>query len=133
MNELSSLKRDVYTIRTEGDGYRVTKLNSDLTPVSFYAMSLGAAGEVKCTCPQSNRGPCRHLDILDAFTELYPERVNSGWLYCYDTKDWFPPVDAAAEPGGEAVSDATPPASQAVAPEVEGALPPSGAFNRRGL
>ena len=111
---LNDLSKDVYSVRTEGGGYRVTKFNAELNPVSFY--HLEDDGEtVTCNCPQSNRGPCRHIDILDAFG-LYPERVDAGWFYCLDTRDWFSPVaqevgvnPPAAAPDPEVVGSATPP------------------------
>lgn len=132
MNELASLKRDVYAVRTEGDGFRVTKFNPDLTPVSFYHLNAAHDGTPQCDCPQSRRGPCKHVDILEAFTELYPERVNQGWFYCAETSDWFPPVaDAATEDtGAEAAAE---PPKPAVVPEVEQPVAPSGTFDRRGL
>jgi hypothetical protein len=131
-----TLQSDVYALRTEGDGLRVTKLSKDLNPVGFY--HLTPSGDFyTCNCPQSNRGPCKHLDIVDAFS-LYPERIDNGWFYSQQTGDWYPPVggeavlDPAFSPGsGEDVIE--PPHSPEVAPAVEPTPPsvPAGASTFR--
>ena len=155
------LKDDVYSLRKEGDGLRVTKFTKDLNPVGFYHLKP-TAEHYACNCPQSNRGACKHLDIVDAF-DLYPERIDKGWFYCHQTSDWFPPVrdaegptqvgdpeqgaqlsrrepidtpeatDPPAEGGGEAGPPQVP-ASLGTS-EVEGLASPSDVpkFNRRGL
>ena len=169
MSDYDLLQDDVYSIRLEGAGLRVTKFTKDLNPVAFYYLDANAGdGSYKCNCPQSNRGPCKHLDIVDAF-DLYPERIDKGWFYCHHTGDWYPPVEQEAfmpswmQPGSgshnppqfkvddldrmtliESVGEPplTPADDSVVAvpsnatlsvSEVEGALPPSGTFNRRGL
>lgn len=101
-NPLADLKRDVYTITREGTGYRATKFNPDLNPVAFYHIDVGSDAIPRCNCPQSLRGPCKHLNILDNFLTLYPERVDARWFFCPDTSDWFPPIssEAGAEVNG---------------------------------
>jgi hypothetical protein len=93
--DFALLDNDVYSIRTEGDAFRVTKFTKDLNPVSFYQLREHANGSFSCNCPQSNRGACKHMDIMDAFS-TYPERVDKGWFYCHENGDWFPPVEDKA-------------------------------------
>lgn len=154
MSDYDLLKDDVYSLRKEGDGLRVTKFTKDLNPVGFYHLNPSGDFGYTCNCPQSNRGACKHLDIADAF-DLYPERVDKGWFFCHQTGDWFPPVRDAERPQGDAeqgvqlsrqepvstgeqsavvdAAEQAPPAPTAP-PEVEGVPPPpSGVFNRRGL
>lgn len=92
MSDYDLLKDDVYSIRTEGAALRVTKFTKDLNPVAFYQLKAHPDGSYSCNCPQSNRGPCKHLDIVDAF-DTYPERIDKGWFFCQQTGDWFPPID----------------------------------------
>ena len=111
---LNDLNKDVYSVRTEGEAYRVTKFNAELNPVSFYRIVEEGEDQAICNCPQSNRGHCRHIDILDAF-QIYPDRIDKGWFYCHETRDWFPPLEGAA-----AVED--PPSGDPQS--VESAMPP---------
>ena len=90
MNDYDLLKDDVYSIRTEGESFRITKFTKDLNPVGFYKL-VEKDGGFTCNCPQSNRGACKHLDVVDAFM-TYPERIDKGWFFCQQTGDWFPPV-----------------------------------------
>src|SRR5882762_9271194 len=96
MNDYQLLKNDVYSIRTEGGGMRITKFTKDLNPVAFYHMTLRNE-EFICSCPQSNRGHCKHIDIMDMFM-TYPERIDKGWFFCQQTGDWFPPIEKQIEP-----------------------------------
>ena len=136
--DFALLQNEVYSVRTEGGAFRVTKFTKELNPVSFYQVKEHPDGSFSCNCPQSNRGACRHMDIMDAFG-LYPERVDKGWFYCYENGDWFPPIDGQtplpAPPSGEGEAKDPSPASPAT-PEVEAMppKPPSGVgFSRRGL
>jgi hypothetical protein len=125
--DFNLLRDDIYTLRTEGDGLRVTKFTKDLNAVGFY--HLKPSGDFyTCNCPQSNRGPCKHLDIVDSYT-LYPERIDKGWFYCHQTGDWFPPLETPegmAPPTSGGASEESPPtpSSLAVTPEVEVTSPP---------
>jgi len=138
MNDYDLLKDDVYTLRTEGDGLRITKFTKDLNPVVFYHLKPNGDFGYTCNCPQSNRGACKHLDIVDAFM-TYPERIDKGWFFCQQAGDWFPPVERSyiepLPPGDDGVKD--PSLAPSVTPEVEvePPKPPSGVmnFSRRGL
>jgi hypothetical protein len=96
MNLYELLTDDAYSLRKEGDGFRITKFSKELNPVSFYHLTPKGEDGFTCSCPQSNRGPCKHLDIVEEFTFLYPERIDKGWFYCHQTGDWFPPVETQA-------------------------------------
>ena len=72
----------LYTCRTDGDQYRITKLDSDLNVESTYLCS-----EAECQCPAfERRGKCRHLDMLPKF--LTREAINTGWALDYDRGGW---------------------------------------------
>src|SRR5882762_9343259 len=129
MNDYDLLKDDVYSIRTEGTALRVTKFTKDLNPVAFYQVKAHPDGSYSCNCPQSNRGPCKHLDIVDAF-DTYPERIDKGWFFCQQTGDWFPPAviveeflkssgDVAPPPPGGGEADLDPSTASPITPEVE--------------
>jgi len=126
--DFNLLKDDVYSVRTEGNRLRITKFTKDLHPVQFYCVEETADGGYRCNCPQSNRGPCKHFDIMDSYA-LYPERIDKGWFYCHQTGDWFPPIEGSSpiEPpaagGGEAGLD--PSTASPVTPEVETRPPES--------
>jgi hypothetical protein len=92
MNAYELLVDEVYSLRKEGDGLRVTKFTKELNPAAFYHLTPKGDDSFTCNCPQSNRGPCKHLEIVEQFTFLYPERIDKGWFYCHQTGDWFPPV-----------------------------------------
>ena|SRR5882762_4943159 len=148
--DFNLLKDDVYSVRTEGNRMRVTKFTKDLHPVQFYCIEETPDGGYRCNCPQSNRGPCKHFDIMDSYA-LYPERIDKGWFYCHQTGDWFPPIEndritrvivepeeiqdrnpldlspeAMAPPSSRGADEEKPPtpSSSAVTPEVVGDLEP---------
>jgi hypothetical protein len=136
MNAYELLVDEVYSLRKEGDGLRVTKFTKELNPVAFYHLTPKGEDSFTCNCPQSNRGPCKHLEIVEQFTFLYPERIDKGWFYCHQTGDWFPPVGtglietilesskatSSASEDGEAGPPQAPASPGAV--EVEGSMPP---------
>lgn len=124
------LNDDVYALRTEGDGLRVTKFTKDLNPVGFYHLTK-TEEFYTCNCPQSNRGACKHLDIVDSYS-LYPERIDKGWFYCHQTGDWFPPIEKSeiessiGDPLSAGVGEAVGPTSPITPEVVENPPSPSG-------
>src|SRR5689334_6487121 len=104
MNDLSNLKRDVYTVKTEGLDYMVVKFDPDLNVANIYHITHAG-----CDCPAAQRNAhCKHQEILTHFSDL--NRIDSGWFFCPTTADWYPPV-------GDGAADHTQPA--ATVPEVE--------------
>jgi hypothetical protein len=123
-NPYELLRDEVYSILTDGEKLRITKFSKELNPEASYHLTP-TAEFYTCNCPASNRGPCKHLDIVDAFS-LYPERISKGWFYCNATGDWFPPIASpvVAAGGVEDVGVMTP--ASTVTPEVEQSSAPSG-------
>lgn len=85
----------LYSLRTTREGWRIVKFDNDMNIESEYNLRDG--GEViTCECPQSLRGPCRHLKIFDEF--VLRERINSGWFYDIDNDMWHEPLEPGEDP-----------------------------------
>lgn len=77
---------DLYNAKPSGDGYRMTKFDSDLNPVgdSSYILlpsSFDPSGW-DCSCPASPRPICRHREMLPEFLTL--DRADGTWMCEYD-------------------------------------------------
>lgn len=65
----------LYSLRHDGDQYRITKLDNDLNPESSYLMTAQ-----ECECPAGHRATCRHRQM---FPSLLPI-VNTHWFLDWD-------------------------------------------------
>lgn len=77
----------LYNLKSEGDGYRISKFN-DLELESSY--HLDPAG---CECPQwvGRQRECRHMKMLP----LMEDRANTAWFFCFEEGTWHDPLGAA--------------------------------------
>lgn len=85
-------KKDLYTIRQNKPDdvtYECVKVDPDSTSVQVYHISDLPGGAMICTCPAGGRPTCRHRQMLRLFQA--EERINSGWMYQFDSKKWFEP------------------------------------------
>ncbi len=80
---------DLYVLRSTPTGYRITKLDDDLTMTTVYEMVHNRYG-VQCSCFQANKPTCRHRKMVELFVAR--KRVDKGWFYDYDTGRWLKPV-----------------------------------------
>lgn len=67
----------LYNLRTEGDGFRITKF-TDGDPEGSYRVSLH-----ECECPAGHRASCRHRQMLPQM--LAHGIVDSMWFWNFDT------------------------------------------------
>lgn len=68
----------------------VSKLGEDFIPSATYNIFENPkSGALACDCP-AYKPWCRHCDILRKFQA--EGRINSGWFYNFDTKEWIPPL-----------------------------------------
>lgn len=130
----------LYSLRHDGDQYRITKLDNDLNPESSYLMTA-----TECECPAGHRATCRHRQM---FPSLLPI-VNTHWFLDWDggkvivdangtLKDWIDralvsPVTEGphSEPAIiEAVKSPAQRAMDAIYPATEPASPPSRPWRR---
>jgi hypothetical protein len=76
---------EYYSVRTDGNAFRVTKFNEHFEMQTSYKIS--ADGKV-CQCPQAyNRNrACRHQEILRS--ALKYRHVDDGCFLCWQSKSW---------------------------------------------
>ena len=88
-------ERFLYNLRTEGDGYIITKHGEDMEVVSLYHMTSdpnypGIQNAITCNCPQGAKPTCRHRKMFP----MMLERVDTGWFFDFDnTGQWFDPFN----------------------------------------
>ncbi len=92
----------LYLCRTDGDEYRISKMDDLGNIESSYLCS-----EEECTCPAGVRPTCRHRAMLPKF--LRREAVNTGWAYDYDRGGWVGTEWGPQEP---AIAETEPPEGQ---------------------
>lgn len=80
----------LYSLRDDGDQFRVTKFDADLNIESSYLMTA-----TECTCPAGVRPTCRHRQM---FPDLLP-RVNTSWLWNFDARVWIAGPAETLTPG----------------------------------
>lgn len=87
-------KNNLYTIKSTSDStYSVAKFDSDLMLDGelYHVSEIGPGGaNMVCTCPAGGRPTCRHRQMLRLFQA--ENRVNSGWFYHFDKKQWVKPI-----------------------------------------
>lgn len=71
----------LYNLRTDGDGFRITKFDDDLNPEASYLVSFAG-----CECPAGHRDTCRHRKMLP----VIKDRVDSNWFWDFDESRWVP-------------------------------------------
>src|SRR6266576_3832616 len=72
----------LYTCRSAGDQYRITKLDANLDVESSYLCS-----SEECQCPGfERRGRCRHLEMLPRF--IHRGHIGDGWALDFDRLGW---------------------------------------------
>lgn len=67
----------LYSLRTDKDGYRITKFD-DGEPQGSYIVSTMA-----CDCPAGHRHTCRHRQMLPQM--LAHKLCDTHWFFCFDT------------------------------------------------
>lgn len=67
----------LYSLRTDGDQYRITKFNNDGDVESSYLCT-----EYECECPAGVRPSCRHRQMLPQM--LAHKIANSEWFMDWD-------------------------------------------------
>jgi hypothetical protein len=72
----------LYNCRTDLDGYRITKFDSDMNVESSYHCT-----DTTCDCPAGQRPMCRHREMLPAF--IGRGAVDKGWFLNYDEGGWY--------------------------------------------
>lgn len=75
----------LYSLRTDGDNYRVTKFTNDLDVESSYLTSHD-----ECTCPAGHRPTCRHRQMLPSM--LAADLCDSGGFYDFESQQVLLPV-----------------------------------------
>jgi hypothetical protein len=88
-------RKNLYTVRGREKGlFEVIKFDEDLNPEETYHISeldeLGAS--VICTCFAGSKPTCRHRQMVRVFQA--ENRIDSGWMYNFDKKQWFKPYNA---------------------------------------
>jgi len=123
----------LYSLRHDGDQYRITKLDRDLNPESSYLMTAQ-----ECECPAGYRATCRHRQM---FPSLLPV-VNTHWFLDWDrgnvvdahgtSKSMLNALAAAEGPHSEPAEDWSdvPTPEQALEPVIEPASLPSRPWRR---
>ena len=77
--------RNLYSCRTAGPSFSITKFDSDLNPEVTYSCT-----SVECNCPAGSRPTCKHRKMLGLF--ISEGRVNTGAFLDWDTRQWKPPL-----------------------------------------
>lgn len=67
----------LYSLRTDKDGYRITKFD-DGEPQGSYIVST-----IACDCPAGHRHTCRHRQMLPSM--LAHGLCDTHWFFCFDT------------------------------------------------
>ncbi len=99
----------LYSLRTDGDQYRITKF-TDGEMESSYLCS-----DAECTCPAGHRHTCRHRQMLPQM--LAHRLCNTHWFFDFDTGGQIVDfngtskhlLDQLAEPSRPAEQDTLPP------------------------
>lgn len=74
---------NLYNLKVMPEKSMMTKFDENLNPQKTYFLN----GTV-CTCPAGTHNRwCRHKEMKEYFTEL--GRMNSSWLFEYETHKWF--------------------------------------------
>lgn len=102
----------LYNLHTTApSGYRITKFDDNLVPVSsggqYSSYILIPSGDdpsiYLCGCPAGSRPSCRHRDMLPAFL-AHPDRIDSNWFLDFEPGQapaWRQYVGPFAHDGGE--------------------------------
>ena len=91
----------LYTCRSAGEQYQITKLDANLDVESSYLVSA-----TECQCPSfERRQTCRHLTMLPRF--IARKHVGDSWAHDFERNGWYRiaedsddvglPADALAE------------------------------------
>jgi hypothetical protein len=72
----------LYNIKANGKGYKITKFDEELNPLTTYTV-----GSLGCGCPAGIKPHCRHRQMLPLFQAT--GRVNTGWFYEFEEDKWF--------------------------------------------
>ena len=97
----------VYNLRKTKQGFHIVKWDEDFNIASRYDMTM-ENDKIKCTCPQSKRGPCKHLEI--AYWAIVQGRVDTAWFYDDELEVWAKKTlnDQAPDGYSETVVEAKP-------------------------
>lgn len=71
----------LYSCRTSGPSFRITKFTSDFEVESSYLCTHST-----CECPAGHRKTCRHREMLPKF--IHRSHVDDGWFFDYDRGGW---------------------------------------------
>lgn len=81
----------LYNYRGTPQKGTVTKFDDDLNIESSYTIEISDR-QIRCGCPAGGRQTCRHREM---FTQLR-ERMNTAWMFDFDTRQWVDPTGEAA-------------------------------------
>jgi hypothetical protein len=103
----------LYNLRSDGDGYRITKFDNDLNVESSYLLS-----EHACECPAGHRSSCRHRQMLPHM--LAAGLADSAGFYDFETRQVLVPI--SDDPMEEDIPS-TEPEAAAYSGDSNGSLP----------
>lgn len=83
----------LYSVRqTAYLSYRMVKFDEDFNVQEvWYLYKKGLFRDWNCDCWQKNKHTCRHRQMIDLF--INNNKVNSGWFYDPDRKEWERPLN----------------------------------------
>lgn len=83
-----------YTVKFEAGKLACVKLDSLFFFEEVYYLERTRNGML-CTCPAGGSPKdCRHKLMVRIFQGEH--KINTGWLYCYDTQEWEVPLNHVA-------------------------------------
>lgn len=73
----------------------VSKFSKDQDFQTSYNLTIGPR-QLVCDCPAGcNDKYCRHKKTYHIFVAA--EKLNKGWMYCFDTGEWKAPIEPTTE------------------------------------
>lgn len=84
-----SKARTLYSIRPNGDGFAIAKLDEDFEPIQYYNLIPDGKGYI-CDCP-AHTPWCRHKQMHYTFKK--DGKLESGLLYDFDAKEYVQPQE----------------------------------------
>ena len=79
-----------YNLKRTPEGYRMVKFDSLYNVEAVYYIR-SSRGKFYCDCPAYKHETCKHRSMIPLFIEN--NGVDTGKFLCFDTGEWFPPVE----------------------------------------